>query len=265
MLCLHLCARHYNTGVKAWIRAANPPVQKQWPSCSRPSSNEQNATNSNSCTTRTQGDIYLCKAVGELLAYSKSAGITVDELARILSEAEPRVDAAVAARASRQHGQAQPPQQQQQHIVQQQPAQDQGQQAAGGQQQGSAAGGGGGVQAAAAAGSSGQGLQRQPSLPLQQQQPAVGGPSQQQQHQSSPWPRPSGRWVPTSGDSLTPGVTPLPSAGLGIGGSDLFSAAHVAGHVRAASEMLGQLEVSNSWKQVAHGNLQVRGGVIWLL
>jgi len=146
-----------------------------------------------------QGDIVLCNAVGELLAYTKSSGVSLDDLERTLKAAEPRID-------------AQLPKQQQ-------------------QQQQQRSGGGMGHRLSSSGG--------------QQQQ--------QQQHR-----RLLGkRWVPTTGDSLAPGVQSLPSTGLGIGGADLFSANHVVAHVRTAAEIIQKLEDSQKWKQVAFGALQM--------
>jgi hypothetical protein len=90
--------------------------------------------------------------------------------------------------------------------------------------------------------------QQQQQRPQQQQQ----RPQQQQRGG-----RPHRRWVPTNGDALTPGVQPLPSAGLGCGGADLFSADHLIAHVRTAAEVMIKLEESKGWKQVAFGSLQM--------
>lgn len=65
------------------------------------------------------------------------------------------------------------------------------------------------------------------------------------------------RWVPTLFDVLSPDARPLASEGLGVGGADLFSAAHVAAHVRATAALLQKLEDSRQWRQVAFGALQL--------
>jgi hypothetical protein len=70
-------------------------------------------------------------------------------------------------------------------------------------------------------------------------------------------PGPRRRWVPTVHDSLNPKARQMLPTGLGCGGEDLYSAAHVAKHVRVAAGLMVQLEESKKWKQVAHGGLQM--------
>lgn len=129
-----------------------------------------------------QGDIFLCKAVGETLAYWRSSGLSLDDLEAALMAAEARVDAALA-------------------------------------QKGDCCGA---------------------DDVCRDQRPTQ-----------------DRRWSPTIGDAISPDAKPISSQGLGIGGVDLFSAAHLMAHLRTAVAMMEQLEESKSWRQVATGGLQL--------
>jgi len=81
---------------------------------------------------------------------------------------------------------------------------------------------------------------------------------QQQQQQKQPPGRQRKRWVPHSGDPvINVEAYPLAPAGLGLNGSDLYSAEHLMGHTRAAVALLELAEESKGWRQVSHGALQL--------
>lgn len=186
-----------------------------------------------------QGKAFLCKAVGELVAYWKASGISLDALEQALLEAEAKIDA------------------EQQQQVQQQVASSSGDSCDRQQQQPSSS-------STSAAEQQPPLQQISPSGRQQQQQQQQGEiqaeaaenvqqPQQQLPHRS----RCPKRWVPTRFDSLSPNAKPLPTEGIGCNGADLFSAAHVMAHVRVAADLLHQLEESKQWKQVAFGALQL--------
>jgi hypothetical protein len=217
------------------------------------------------------------------MAYSKASGLSLDELEQALREAEARIDAAGGSAPASGAGSCHEPPARQQEEQQQQRQQEQGQEQEQGQGQGQGQEQGqeghltGDKQQQEAAQERKRPGEADPITQQQQQQQqaddrrqqhadchqpisssSAGGGQQQQENRAPPPPRRRPRrWVPTTGDSLSPGAAPLPSEGLGIGGTDLFSAAHVAGHVRAATELLERLEQSRRWKQVAAGALSM--------
>lgn len=200
-----------------------------------------------------KGEDALCKTVGGLLTHCKQHGTTLDELEAALADAE-----------------AQPEGDEDQEM------------ASGASSNGGGGGGGGGggdrgslgdsgCEGGGESGGEGGGARADAAGRRDQQQKDDAAEARERRKPGS-WPtgarggpgelpRPSQQrspgvhWTPTAGDCLIPGVKELPSSGLGMGGSDLFSAAHVAGHVRAAAGFMEQLESSKGWRQLSFGAL----------
>ncbi|GBF98776.1 hypothetical protein Rsub_11358 [Raphidocelis subcapitata] len=189
-----------------------------------------------------QGDLFLCKAVGEVLSYRRAAGLCLDSLARELAAAEGRVDARLAA-------------------------------ACGGDMEGGVGIGDGGdacvhcvsgvakqqqAQGGEVAGQVTNGVANEAVADAEARAAAAepgGAPPPSPRRRAHHYHH--RRWAPTAGDSLDVGSHPLPPDELGCGGSHLFSAAHLMGHVRAASDLLDSIETSKGWRQVAWGALKI--------
>lgn len=228
-----------------------------------------------------QGEVLLCKAVGEALELVRSGCLTIDELEALLSEADAAnsgggtgaahsaaltaATAAQAAASAAGHAAA--------------PAGPAAADAAAAHHPAAASG----LPAAAAAVGHRAAVEHLPVLaesgsgeagsdgcacigppgrsdsPLKEQQPpphaaaaAAGGG--RPQHGGG-----GRRWAPHAGDTLFPGAgcKPLAPDTLGLHGAHLFSGAHLAAHTRVAAELLHELEASKAWPQVAFGALKL--------
>jgi hypothetical protein len=166
------------------------------------------------------GEILLCKAVGEVVAFWRAGGRGWDAIDAELRAAEPAVDARLAATAEIARSDSAGSREEVEAWVRR-----------------AGAGGKGGED-------DGEGREEDED-----------GASSSCASSSAPPPR--RRWVPTAGDGLSPGAKPLPSAGLGLNGSDLFSAEHLISHARAAVDLLDMTEESKRWHQVSSGALQM--------